>query len=71
VLAFQLFKYLNERYKFGKTFDQKYREENWSKNKLELEYLKSIFALIYFWTNSPHGIFDQKFYQTCIFHLNI
>ena len=44
VLAFQLFKYLNERYKFGETFGQKYREENWSKNKLELEYLKSIFA---------------------------
>jgi lysophospholipase L1-like esterase len=44
VLAFQLFKYLNERYKFSKTFSQKYREENWSKNKLELEYLKSIFA---------------------------
>ena len=44
VLAFQLFKYLNERYKFGETFGQKYLEENWSKNKLELEYLKSIFA---------------------------
>ena len=44
VLAFQLFKYLNEKYKFGETFGQKYSEENWSKNKLELEYLKSIFA---------------------------
>ena len=44
VLAFQLFKYLNERYKFDRTFHQKYREESWSKNKLELEYLKSIFA---------------------------
>ncbi|MCH2677742.1 MAG: SGNH/GDSL hydrolase family protein [Alphaproteobacteria bacterium] len=44
VLAFQLFKYLNERYKFDETFRQKYREESWSKNKLELEYLKSIFA---------------------------
>lgn len=44
VLAFQLFKYLNERYKFDETFRQKYHEESWSKNKLELEYLKSIFA---------------------------
>jgi hypothetical protein len=44
VLAFQLFKYLNKKYKFGETFGQKYGEENWSKNKLELEYLKSIFA---------------------------
>ena len=44
VLAFQVFKYLNERYKFGETFGLKYREENWSKNKLELQYLKSIFA---------------------------
>jgi len=44
VLAFQLFKYLNERYKFGETFNENYREESWSKNKLELQYLKSIFA---------------------------
>jgi lysophospholipase L1-like esterase len=44
VLAFQLFKYLNERYKLGETFGQKYLEGNWSKKKLELEYLKSIFA---------------------------
>ena len=44
VLAFQLFKYLNERYKFGETFNENYREESWSRNKLELEYLKSIFA---------------------------
>jgi len=44
VLAFQLFKYLNERYKLGETFNENYREESWSRNKLELEYLKSIFA---------------------------
>ena len=44
VLAFQLFKFLNERYEFDEAFRQKYREESWSKNKLELEYLKSIFA---------------------------
>jgi lysophospholipase L1-like esterase len=44
VLAFQLFKYLNERYKFGETFNENCREESWSRNKLELEYLKSIFA---------------------------
>jgi len=44
VLAFQLFKYLNEKLRLNENFVEKYRKESWSRNKLELEYLKSIFA---------------------------
>ncbi|SVE26710.1 uncharacterized protein METZ01_LOCUS479564, partial [marine metagenome] len=44
VLAYQLFKYLNKKFKAGESFVKTDSETNWSKNKLELEYLKSIFA---------------------------
>jgi hypothetical protein len=44
VLAFQLFKYLNEKLRLNENYVEKYLKKSWSRNKLELEYLKSIFV---------------------------
>ena len=43
-MAFQLFKFLNGKLRLNENYVEKYLKESWSRSKLELEYLKSIFV---------------------------